>query len=215
MKKEMQNGARIYSKSALFIYDFFVLKFSNSFAWKCPSKKILELYNQYISANHLDIGVGTGYFLDKCIYPSEPKITLLDLNPNTLEVSAKRIRRYHPETYQADILQPLSLSLPHFDSIGINYLLHCLPGDISTKEIVFKNVTSLLNNKGVVFGSTILGDTAKANFLARKLLSVYNQKKIMSNANDSRADVEAVLARYFRTYTCKQEGHVLLFSAQM
>ena len=215
MKEAIQSGARIYSKPVLFLYDFFVLQFSNSLVWKCPSKKLLDLYNQHISANHLDIGVGTGYFLDKCTYPGRPRIALLDLNPNTLEVSAKRICRYQPEKYQADILKPISVNPRFFDSIGINYLLHCLPGDIPSKEIVFKNAKSLLNKNGVVFGSTILGDTSQANFLARKLLAIYNTKKIMSNSKDTLHDLEAVLARNFREYSVKQEGRVALFSARV
>ncbi|MDJ0799996.1 MAG: hypothetical protein QNJ51_24845 [Calothrix sp. MO_167.B12] len=57
-------GAAIYSKSLLLIYDFFVLGLSNTFCWQCPTKLILNFYNQHISDKHLDVGVGSGYFLD-------------------------------------------------------------------------------------------------------------------------------------------------------
>jgi ubiquinone/menaquinone biosynthesis C-methylase UbiE len=211
MKEEMQSGARIYSKPALQLYDFVVLKFSNTFAWKCPSKILLDLYNTNISANHLDIGVGTGYFLDKCTFPKPPKISLLDLNPNTLDVSAQRISRYKPETHQGDILEPVSL--PQFDSIAINYLLHCLPGDLRSKEMVFKNGRALLNKNGVLFGATILGDMSRSNFLAKKLLTLYNSKKIFSNLNDKIEDLEALLAKHFKRYTLKQQGQVAIFTA--
>jgi len=212
MKEPMQSGAQVYSKPALFLYDFFVLKFSNSFVWKCPSKILIDWYNQHISANHLDIGVGTGYFLDRCIYPKPPKISLLDLNPNTLEVSAKRIRRYQPQTHQADILKPLSLDLT-FDSIAMNYLLHCLPGNMHSKEMAFQNARSLLNKNGVVFGATILGDKSRTNFLANKLLTLYNAKGIFSNSDDTLQDLEMHLANHFNRYSLKQQGHVALFSA--
>ena len=215
MKETIQSGAKIYSKPVLFFYDFIVLKLSNSFAWKCPSKNLLALYNQHVSANHLDIGVGTGYFLDRCSYPSRPRIALLDLNPNTLEVSARRISRYRPEKYEADITRELPLNLPHFDSIGINYLLHCLPGVMPEKEAVFKNAKSLLNKNGVVFGATILGHATQGNFLARKLIEIYNAKKIMSNSKDTIGDLEALLARNFKEYRVWQQGHVALFSARI
>jgi SAM-dependent methyltransferase len=214
MKEPMQRGAQIYSKPALLLYDFFVLKFSNAFVWKCPSKILLNWYNQHICANHLDIGVGTGYFLDQCTYPKPPKISLLDLNPNTLEVSAKRIRRYRPQTHQADILKPISMNLT-FDSIGMNYLLHCLTGNMRSKEIVFQNARSLLNEDGVVFGATILGDKSRANFLANKLLTLYNAKGIFSNSEDTLNDLEMLLAKNFKRYTLKQQGHVALFSAHI
>jgi len=212
MSKPMQSGARIYSKPVLCFYDFFVLKFSNTLAWKCSSHILLNWYNQHISANHLDIGVGTGYFLDKCTYPKPPKITLVDLNPNTLEASARRICRYIPKTHQADILKPLSLDAT-FDSIGINYLLHCLPGKMPNKKTVFENVRSHLNEDGVVFGATILGDKSQANFLAKKLLTLYNAKGIFTNSDDTLHDLEMLLAKHFKRYQLKQKGHVALFSA--
>ena len=56
----------------------------------------------HVGARHLDVGVGTGWFLDHCRWPVEsPKITLLDLNENSLAVASKRIRRHAPATMQA------------------------------------------------------------------------------------------------------------------
>jgi len=63
-------GADVYSKSVLSIYNLYVLGFSNTFAWRCPSRLILDFYNEHISDNHLDVGVGTGYFLDRCQFPT-------------------------------------------------------------------------------------------------------------------------------------------------
>jgi len=42
-------------------YDLWVLGFSNTFVWRCPTRLLLEFYNEHISGNHLDVGVGTGY----------------------------------------------------------------------------------------------------------------------------------------------------------
>jgi hypothetical protein len=70
-------GAAIYGNITLAIYDFFVLGFSNRLAWKCPASEMLTFYNEHVSANHLDVGVGTGYFLDKCSFPAiNPHIAL-------------------------------------------------------------------------------------------------------------------------------------------
>src|SRR5579859_657862 len=90
-------GAAIYSRTILSVYDIGVLGFSNTFVWKCPTSQILSFYDDHVSANHLDVGVGTGYFLDKCEFPLEsPRITLFDLNRNSLRATAKRIGRYKP-----------------------------------------------------------------------------------------------------------------------
>lgn len=58
-------GAAVYSKPFLSVYDLYVLGFSNTFVWHCPARLILDFYNEHISRKHLDVGVGTGYFLDK------------------------------------------------------------------------------------------------------------------------------------------------------
>lgn len=82
-------GQAVYSKSTLGIYDWFVVGFSNRLIWKCPSAHILALYDRHVTANHLDVGVGTGYFLDHCRFPSDhPRLGLMDLNQNCLEAAA-------------------------------------------------------------------------------------------------------------------------------
>jgi hypothetical protein len=65
MQKNASQGAAVYSQAVLAAYDAFVVGFSNSFAWKCPSRLLVAFYNENISEEHLDVGVGTGYFLDK------------------------------------------------------------------------------------------------------------------------------------------------------
>jgi hypothetical protein len=54
---DAKRGQAIYTKSFLSLYDLSVLGFFCRFVWKCPSHHILELYDQYASANHLDIGL--------------------------------------------------------------------------------------------------------------------------------------------------------------
>jgi len=127
-------GASIYSKPVLALYDVTVLGFSNTFIWKCPTRLIVEHYNGHVSNRHLDVGVGTGYFLDHCTFPTAaPSLTLMDLNPNSLVAAARRVRRYQPTTVLADVTAPLRAPTAPFDSIGIGYLLHCLPGPMRHK----------------------------------------------------------------------------------
>src|SRR5262249_54866919 len=159
-----------YTPLTLALYDLFVLGFSNSFVWRCHSRVLLDFYNEHISDRHLDIGVGTGYFLDKCRFPStSPRIALFDLSLNSLAKTAARLHRYAPSRHLGNVLEPIDIG-GGFDSIGLNYLLHCVPGDLRTKSIVFEHVKVLLNDGGVVFGSTILGKDVPHNFLAGKLL---------------------------------------------
>jgi ubiquinone/menaquinone biosynthesis C-methylase UbiE len=207
-------SAAVYNQLFLHLYDFYVLGFSNTFAWHCPTRSIRELYNKNLSNQHLDVGVGTGYFLDKCQFPNpEPKITLVDLNPNSLEVAAKRIARYKPQTYLADIFKPLPLADARFDSVGLNYLFHCLPGPFSKKEVVFKNIEPYLNPGATVFGSTIMVQNSHG-YLARKLLAFYNSKGIFGNLQDTREDLEAALSRNFSSYSLRDVGSVVFFEGK-
>ena len=209
-------GAAIYSKRVLSVYDLGVIKVSNQLAWRCPSDLILDFYNQHISANHLDVGVGTGYFLDKCRFPSStPQIALLDLNPNSLTMTAARLRRYHPTTYLVNVLEPITFDIPTFDSIALNYLLHCLPGSMRSKQVVFDNLQPWLNPGGVVFGTTILGQGIRPNVLARKLMRLYNAKGIFSNSEDNLNDLEAILQRSFQGYWTNVVGCVAFFAGRV
>lgn len=109
--ERVQAGQALYTKVFLSIYDGFALGLNCRFLWKCPSHHMLELYNQYVSANHLEIGVGTGYFLDRCRFPTaNPRLALMDLNPNCLEVSGKRLARYAPEIYWRNVLVRRTMS---------------------------------------------------------------------------------------------------------
>lgn len=210
-----RQGAAAYTPLTLALYDLAVLQFSNSFVWQCSSQVLLDFYNQHISDKHLDIGVGTGYFLNKCRFPSPtPEIALFDLNPHSLAKSAKRLRRYNPSCHMGNVLQPIDIGMSGFNSISLNYLLHCLPGTLASKSIVFENVKPLLTDGGVIFGSTILGEGVRHNPLAKQLMKIYNAKGIFSNLSDRQSDLEAGLKAHFAEHTIHIQGCVALFSTR-
>ena len=212
---DTRKGAAVYTPLALAFYDLAVLGLSNSFVWQCSSPVLLDFYNQHISDKHLDIGVGTGYFLDRCRFPSTtPKVALFDLNPHSLAKSAKRLRRYNPSCYMGNALHRIDIGMSGFGSISLNYLLHCLPGNLASKSIVFEHVKPLLTDGGVIFGSTILGEGVRHNPLAKQLLKIYNAKGIFSNLSDRQSDLEAGLKAHFDEHTIHIAGSVALFSAR-
>jgi hypothetical protein len=55
----------IYTPTMLTFYDLVVHGLSNHLAWRCPTRRLLELYRANLSANHLEAGTGTGFFLDR------------------------------------------------------------------------------------------------------------------------------------------------------
>jgi ubiquinone/menaquinone biosynthesis C-methylase UbiE len=213
---DTEKAVKVYTKPLLKIYDYYVLGFSNRFLWQCPKSLILEMYNKYVSNIHLDIGVGTGYFLDKCQFPSSrPTIMLVDLNSNSLQFTAKRIARYQPQICLADIYETLPLENSKFDSLGINYLLHCLPGDMQTKSQIFTNIRPFLNPGAVVFGATILGKDIKASFFASKLMRFYNNNNIFSNLQDSEEDLKSTLTKHLKDVLIIRINCVALFVGEI
>ncbi|WP_445358148.1 class I SAM-dependent methyltransferase [Microbulbifer sp. ANSA005] len=213
--KEVEQGQAVYSKPVLWLYDMWVLGISNRFIWKCPTPGILEHFNRNISSNHLDVGVGTGYFMDKCHFPSDKvRLALMDLNQNSLDISAQRVARYNPTQFRCNVLDKITLETEVFDSISLNYLFHCLPGKLSEKLVALDNVATLLSDSGTVFGSTILSEGVPKSGAAKKLMAIYNKKGIFSNTQDCEEDLNTFLASRFKEYKIEIRGCVALFSAR-
>jgi len=206
-------GAAVYSPLTLALYDAWVLGISNRYAWRCPTNEVLlPFFRANVRPRHLDIGVGTGYYLAKAQLSSQTQVTLLDLNPSSLAAAKRRIGRPGTRTLQHDVMQPIPGD-ERFDSISLFYLLHCLPGPLDAKAVIFGHLKHKLQPGGVLFGATILGDEAGHNGLGRKLMAVYNKKGIFGNRQDTQVGLEAHLRQHFRDVTLKREGRVLLFRA--
>ncbi len=209
-------GQAVYTRPTLAIYDVVVLGMSNRFIWRCPTARIEAHYRRHASANHLDVGVGTGYFLDRCPFPSSaPRIALMDLNRNTLDFAARRIARYAPEAYRHNVLEPFPGNVPGFDSIGVNYLLHCLPGAVADKAVVFDHLKRLMNPGATLFGSTILNEGVPRNRAARRLMRWYNARGIFSNAADDLAGLTRALEARFGDVHLDVVGCVALFAGRV
>jgi len=206
-------GAAVYSKLLLSFYDTEVLRFELPYIFKCPLRDAKDFFQNNVSGNHLDVGVGTGYFLDKCKFPVEnPTVHLMDLNANTLYKTSNRIKRYSPVSHQCNVLEPIQEDLPMFDSISAMNFFHCLPGTMLSKETAIKNLMPFLNEGGVFFGITVLGEGVDAGYLYRKANAIYNKKSIFSNLHDNASDLETILRNNFENAFVKVIGSVALFS---
>ena len=211
--KEVLTGHRIYTSRTLAFYDLIVLLFSNELLWQCPTRKLLAQFNKYVSNNHLDIGVGSGYFLNHCHFPTQtPRIGLMDLNTEALKYAAARISHYHPEIYAKNILDPIIFNQKKFDSICMIYLLHCLPGPIDKKSVAFDRFNVLANPGALCFGATILNSKSWA---AKKLMAFYNKRGIFSNSSDTAEDLEEALEKRFSMISFEIIGCVALFCGRI
>ncbi len=214
--EQVTAGQAVYTKRTLALYDILVLGISNRLIWKCPTARLVDHYNTHLTANHLDVGVGTGYFLDRCRFPSAtPRVALMDLNPQALAFAAARIARYTPERYRCNVLEPVSLDVERFDSVGVNYLLHCLPGSIESKAMVLDHLKALMNPGAVLFGSTLLQGGVRRGGAAKRLMAFYNKKGIFSNREDDLDSLKRVLAQRFSEVSVEVVGCAALFSGRV
>lgn len=193
------------------IYDPEILRFALLF--RCPARRIVHFYDRHVSDRHLEAGIGTGYFLDRCRFPvATPEIHLLDLDPARLDSASRRLRRYRPITHCWNVLEPIEEPLPPFGSIAATNLLHRLPGTMLEKEVVLRNLRPFLREGGTFFGVTVLGEGVEGTgALYRWANRLYNRKSIFSNLRDNAADLERILAASFAEPSVEIVGSVAFF----
>jgi SAM-dependent methyltransferase len=210
----IEAGHATYRPAVLRVYDWVALGLNSRFFWRCPAKYLQAHFDRHVSDNHLDVGVGSGYFLDRTTFRSDtPRIVLMDLNRNALDHAARRIARYRPRTIVHDALQPYRQELAPFDSISINYLLHCVPGNLLQKAVILENLSALLNPGGVLLGTTILRHGVSVPICGRPMLWWLSRTGVFNNEADRLVDLKAMLARHFPRWELNVRGMVALFAA--
>ncbi len=197
----------------LSVYDLLVHGLSNHLAWRCPTRRLIELYRANLSPNHLEAGVGTGFFLDRAGERSFDRLVLLDINRNCLDRAARRLTRLGPSLRQANLLAPIKPRPEPFDSVGLTYVLHCLPGRMREKLKAVDHLSPLMGERAVLFGATILGRGIAPNAAARALLDVYNAKGVFNNRADDFETLSDGLKRRFGQVEIERQGCVALFRA--
>jgi SAM-dependent methyltransferase len=205
-------GQAYYTPRLLAIYDAFVLGFMARAVWRCPTPPVVDRYRNHMGHRHLDVGPGTGYFLDKAGLPPESELTLLDPNPNVLAHASRRLAPMNLTTVEADVLKPLPVDGP-FDSAALNYVLHCLPGPQPHKAVAIRNVAAVLAPDGVLFGATVLGSPEEHTPPARAILWAFNRQGAFDNLADTEEGLHEILEESFQTVEIDVVGSVAHFVA--
>lgn len=217
---EVWRAVRPYNVGILSLYDVGVYGIWNPKIWSCSSETIKDFYRRHVRAVHLEAGCGTGYLPAHCM-PSRVhrdsqtpvQLTLLDFSPSGLKWSARRLSSYHPRLLHHNLFLPLPPVERPFDSICLNYVLHCLPGDFERKQVVIGHLKAVLAPGGVLFGSTILGKASASGWRARRMLDLFNTIGSFHNLTDTQQGLRSALSAHFEHVTCRVEGTVALFAA--
>ena len=93
-------------------------------------------------------------------------------------------------------------------------LLHCLPGNMGSKRVVFENARSVMNPGAVLFGSTLLYQGVRLSRLARFILEWNNDRGIMTNIDDDVEVLRENLQHYFAESSVEIIGCMALFWAR-
>lgn len=205
-------GQADYSRPLLNLYDPLVLGPIARFVWRCPSTRLVERYRQRIRRPHLDVGPGTGYFLDRSGLPDGSSVTILDPNPNVLRHASRRLRRLDVTAVQADVLKPLPVVGP-FESVALHLILHCLPGPLSRKAEAVANVAAVLAPTGVLFGASVLGRSGPHSWLARRVLTAFNARGAFDNLDDTEDGLRYILSAAFERVELETVGSIAIFAA--
>ena len=205
-------GQSDYTRALLRLYDPVVLGVVAKAVWRCPTARLEEGYRQHIRDPHLDVGPGTGYFIERSGLRDGSRVTILDPNPNVLDHASRQLRRLDVTAVEADVLKPLPVDGP-FESAALNLVIHCLPGPMSRKAAAVTNVAAVLAPDGVLFGASVLGTAGPQTWLSRRVLAAFNRRGAFDNLGDTEAGLHEILAASFDHVEQEIVGSIAIFAA--
>jgi len=206
-------GQSDYTALLLNAYDPLVLGPIARYVWRCPTPGLVERYRRHIRDRHLDVGPGTGYFLDRSGLADGSRVTILDPNRNVLRHVSRRLGRFDVTAVEADVLKPLPVYAP-FDSAALHLVIHCLPGPMARKAAAVANVAATLEPDGVLFGAAVLGTSGTHTWMARRFLDAFNRQGGFDNLADSEEGLAGILGASFDEVEVEVVGSIALFACR-
>ena len=90
-------GQAGYAPFLFAIYYPFVLGFMARAVWRCPTPPVVERYRRHLRRRHLDVGPGTGYFIEHAAPPAGTEITLARPEPERARPILPQAGAYAPD----------------------------------------------------------------------------------------------------------------------
>ena len=189
----------IYTPFMLSFYDRLVHGLSNRFAWRCPTERWSASTG---TTSRRGISRPAWAPDSSSTVPIRKDSKSSRCSTSTAIVSARsaqRLARYHPLLCETNLLAPIASELDPADSVGLTYVLHCLPGRMAEKLTAIDHLRPVMSKRAVLFGATILGRGIEPNAAARSLLRLYNAKGVFNNLDDDLAGLtEGLKSRVWR-----------------
>lgn len=212
---KIKRSQQYFNKISLFFYDMILYGVISKYAWGSSIQRLDAHYKKYIRSNHLEVGVGTGFLLNRVAFDcAQPRLALMDLSNDCLEKTKRKVSRYAPEIYIQNLLEPIRHQIIPFDSIGINYVMHCIPGGFSEKGIAFSHLQRLLSLNGILFGTTVLSEGIHKNMLATPFMWLLNLLGVFNNRKDNARDLKYFLEKNFKLIEFEVIGATAFFAVK-
>src|SRR5215218_6920046 len=90
------SGQQHYTPAFLKIYDVLVLRIYGPLVWRCPTGRLTDQYTRHVGRRHMDVGPGTGYFLQHAKVSSDTTVLLVDPNRAVLAHASRRLSHLNP-----------------------------------------------------------------------------------------------------------------------
>ena len=100
-----------------------------------------------------------------------------------------------------------------FNSVGINYVLHCVPGNLQTK--LDKLISNLGDKKYNIFGASVICDPLHMNPIAEYELIFLNAFGIFNNNNDTYEELNNYLKERKMKFSLEKKGYVAIFNIEI
>ena len=213
MRQERKFGQLFFSLMNHRVYDLLLYRWITTHFWNCPTDCLLDNYVENVSETHLEVGAGTGYFLEKTLCSDFSRnLVLLDLNKTCLAGAARRLHSLQPGQNHHDIRKPIDDGV-RFKSVGLNYVLHCIPGGFSDNDKIFKHLHAVLEEGGVLFGATLLDLGKKNTWYAGSFMKLLNAVGIFNNSDHQLEELRQVLESAFGRTEIRMIGNAAVFRA--
>lgn len=211
-------GQWFFSLMSHRLYEIGLYRFVTTWLWQCPTALLLDHYRENMSVNHLEVGVGSGFFVRKTLQSirgrrTEQRLVLVDLNARCLSKSAERLQAHAPEVQQQDLREPMVLAGGAVQSVGINYVLHCIKGSFSENRRLFAHLAAVLEDGGVLFGATLVTRPAREGRMAWLLMKTLNLVGIFNNDDQCLDELKQALEASFAEVELTQAGNAVVFRA--
>ena len=205
-------GQSDYSRTLLMVYDRVVLGLVSWFVWRCSTSELVDRYRQHSRDRHLDVGPGTGYFIERSGLPDRSRVTILDPKPERprSHVPAASAHGRHGRRGRCPQAAPSRWPV----RFGRAPSGDPLPGPRSRKALAVANVAAVLAPTGVLFGASVLGTSGSHSWLARRVLRAFNRRGAFDNLDDSEEGLREMLEASFERVELETLGSVAIFAAK-